>query len=68
MAEVEGWMEYRKLILAELERLSRDIAAGNAKLDELRLEVAMLKIKAGFWGALAGSVPAVAAALWVLSK
>jgi hypothetical protein len=34
--EVEGWGEYRKLILAELERLSRCIGDVDRKLDSFR--------------------------------
>lgn len=50
--EVEGWGEYRKLILAELERLSRSIGDVDRKLDgfrsdeigKLKLEIAALQL------------------------
>lgn len=42
--EVEGWGEYRKLILAELERLSRCIGDVDRKLDGFRSdEIGKLK-------------------------
>lgn len=72
---MEGWGEYRKLILAELERLNRVISALDSKLEafrnddisSLKVEVAMLKVKAGLWGALAGLVPAIGAILYMLA-
>lgn len=50
--EVEGWGEYRKLILAELERLSRCVGDVDRKLDgfrsdeigKLKLEIAALQL------------------------
>jgi hypothetical protein len=36
--EVEGWGEYRKLILAELERLSRCVGDVDRKLDSFRAD------------------------------
>lgn len=36
--EVEGWGEYRKLILAELERLSRCVGDVDRKLDQFRAD------------------------------
>jgi hypothetical protein len=71
------WQEYSKLILAELERMSMEIARLNAKLDAFRsddianvkVELAMLKVKAGMWGAVAGAIPTIAALLfWLMSK
>lgn len=42
--EIEGWGEYRKLILAELERLSRCIGDVDRKLDGFRSdEIGKLK-------------------------
>lgn len=36
--EMEGWGEYRKLILAELERLSRCVGDVDRKLDAFRAD------------------------------
>lgn len=74
---LEGWGEYKKLVLQELERLARGIEVLNAKIEgfrnddlsALKVEVAMLKVKAGMWGAAAGAVPAALAAIaWYLSQ
>jgi hypothetical protein len=37
-------------------------------IGKMRIEIAMLKVKAGTWGALAGLIPAGLAALWMLLK
>ncbi len=58
----ESWGEYRRLILAELERISVDLKTLNDKLDQFRqdeiskikIDIAMLKVKASGWGALGG--------------
>jgi hypothetical protein len=74
---LEGWGEYKRLILQELERLSKEVALLNIKLDNFRsdeiagikVEVAMLKVKAGVWGAICGAIPAALAAIaWYLSQ
>jgi serine/threonine protein kinase HipA of HipAB toxin-antitoxin module len=57
-----GWMEYRRLILSELERVGREISLINAKIDRFRQEdlaqiktdLALLKFQAGAWGAGGG--------------
>jgi hypothetical protein len=71
---LEGWGEYKRLILQELERLAKRIEDLDSKIDRfrgddiasLKVEVAMLKVKAGMWGALAGAVPAAIAIIWGL--
>ena len=65
----EDWSEYRRLILQELERLNmlahdlsdeiRDIR--NKDLSQVRVDIAMLQVKAGVWGAVAGAVIALGA-------
>lgn len=67
----ENWGEYRRLILSELERISRDLELLSDKLDHFRqdeiskikIDVAMLKVKAGAWGAIGGLMVALTAAL-----
>ena len=51
-----GWPEYQRLVLAELQRHGVWLAALDQKLDDLRVEVAMLKVRSGLWGAVAGLV------------
>lgn len=80
-----SWIEYRALVLAELERLSALIMVLDKKIDDLattqrrdiqerdaamwthisglKIEVAMLQVKSGVWGAVAGLVVVVATIL-----
>lgn len=62
---LDNWPEYRRLVLAELERLNAAIIALDAKLDKreqdynmkmavVQTDLLTLKIKAGIYGALAG--------------
>lgn len=72
-SEVDGWGEYRRLILSELERLSRCVSEQTAEIGALRTEIATLKTefraKAGLWGAITGGIPAlIGAVLWLLSR
>ena len=64
---VEGWQEYRRLVLAELERLDDAIKNLDEKLDKrdkeqdakvsaINLELLTLRIKASIYGALAGAI------------
>ena len=64
---VESWQEYRRLVLAELERLDMAIKNLDEKLDKrdkeqdakvsaINLELLTLRIKASIYGALAGAI------------
>jgi hypothetical protein len=72
----DDWVSYRRLILSELERISEDVRRISGKLDdfraqdlaEIRVEVAMLKVKAGVWGGLSGLVTAVGALILVVVR
>lgn len=62
--EGRSWGEYRRLILAELERITREISGINEKIERFRQEdisqiktdIALLKFQAAMWGAGAGMV------------
>ena len=62
------WLEYRRLILAELTRLNAAIEELNSRvaqsnrlsaedLSRLRVDIAMLQVKAGAWGLIGGLLP-----------
>jgi hypothetical protein len=70
----EGWPEYRKLVLNELERIEKDIRSLHDKFDALKatigtdmsamqVQIAMLKVKAGMVGAMTGAVTGLAVAI-----
>lgn len=75
--QAPGWNEYKLLVLEQIERLSKQVTNLEAKVDGFRaddmgnvkVEIALLKQKAGLWGAIAGMIPAAIAALvWYVSK
>ena len=50
----------QELMLGELQAINRRLERMEDRLEQARLDVAALKIKAGLWGAAAGALPAVA--------
>ena len=65
--QLQSWQEYRRLVLAELERLDKAIQTLDAKLDKrdienaeklakINIDLLTLKIKASVYGALAGGI------------
>jgi hypothetical protein len=64
MAEENGdWREYKKLVISEIDRLSDHIVGLEKKIDHLRGDVVMLKVKSGIWGLFAGLIPVTIAVL-----
>lgn len=59
----EGWSRYEKLVLHRLETVDERLEALEEQVVLMRIELAQRKVKAGLWGALAGSIPAVATAV-----
>ena len=65
MPEGNGWSGYEKLVLARLEQLderlvhldNRITRMQDEEITRLKIEVAMLKVKSGLWGAAAGMLP-----------
>lgn len=54
-----GWNEWSKYVLKELERLADCYDALDQKLNKIDKEIVRLKVKSGIWGALAGAIPVV---------
>lgn len=70
--EVESsWPEYRRMVLAELERLNKGISdlhskidgATNQRISKNEIDIAMLQVKSGVWGAAAGLLVSLATVL-----
>ena len=52
-----GWGAYERLVLAKLEELSEDIKEIQSTQARQNVEIAMLRVKSGLWGATAGLIP-----------
>jgi len=62
-----GWSEWSRFVLKELERLNTCYERLDEKLDKVNNDIIALKLKAGVWGALAGAIPVLVAILvWLL--
>ena len=62
-----GWEEYKKLVLSELERFNKNQDKFDKKLDKVIIDIATLKVKASIWGALGGMVPIlIAIIVWII--
>ena len=57
--ETNGWGQYSRLVMAKLDEHQKLLESMNAELTKIHVEIAMLKVKSGLWGALAGAIPVV---------
>jgi hypothetical protein len=68
------WAEWRTHVLEELKRLSAGIDGVKGRIDEmnsieigsLKAQIAVLQVKSGVWGFLAGAVPSAVAVVYML--
>lgn len=56
-----SWNRYEKLVLHRLDTIDARLEEVEEALILVRIDLAQRKVKAGLWGALAGSIPALAA-------
>jgi hypothetical protein len=76
MAHDNGWDSYQKLVLGKLSDHSAVLESLDNKIQSIRtedipslqIEIAMLKIKAGVWGAVAGVIPGTLAVVYIWLK
>jgi hypothetical protein len=52
--ETNGWMEYKRLVLQQLESLTDEVKELRDEVSRLRVDVGQLKVQAASWGAVAG--------------
>lgn len=53
-----GWSEWSKYVLKELERLNICFEGLDKKVDDIKTDITMLKVKAAMWGALGSLIAA----------
>lgn len=51
------WDEYRRLVVHQLDDLVLKEDLQDKAINNLEIELKLLKVKSGFWGFLAGCVP-----------
>ena len=51
-----GWSEYSKLVLSELEKHGEKLERMSDQMIRHGEELAQLKVKAGMWGAISGTI------------
>jgi NADH:ubiquinone oxidoreductase subunit F (NADH-binding) len=59
-ADQNGWGEYKRLVLKELEDLNDNYTGLNKKIDDMKEDIIILKVKSGLFGGIAGLVTALA--------
>ena len=68
MNKKNGWEENRKWIKKELDRHGDTLEKIADKIGEIKEDIAGLKVKAGIWGVIGGSIPVIIAILFILIK
>ena len=64
-----GWNEWSRHVLAELERLNGCYEGLRVSVEKIHVEIAMLKVKSGAWGALGGAIPVIIGlGVWAITK
>ena len=64
--QIADWGEWGRHVLLALEKNEDDHTKLSETLSTIQLDIAKLQMKAGLWGALAGAVPGIAAAVIML--
>ena len=60
----DDWNQWGKHVLSELQRFDDKLEKIEKELHHMNVELATLKIRAGFWGMLAGMIPGFIALLY----
>lgn len=65
-----GWQEWSNHVLAELRRQNEWLASIQRTMNDINVEIAVLKVKAGVWGATGGLLVALTALLlgWLTKR
>jgi len=63
-----GWSEWGKYVLKELERLNDCYEEQQKIMQRIQVEIAMLKVKSSVWGGLAGLIPSLGLLIYYIIK
>lgn len=69
-SNADGWQEWSKHVLFELERLDSTVIEISKQMNKLNIETELVKLKCSFYGALSGMIPViiVLAIQWLSKK
>ena len=67
-ASEDGWDQWAKYVLKELERLNANYETLREEVGKIHTEIATLKVKAGMWGAVGAAIPVLALLLIQLMR
>jgi len=62
----DGWNEWGRHVLKEMERLSDLVSRQGECLTQIKTDIAALKVRSSVWGAVGGALAAAAIVLWQL--
>lgn len=65
-----GFGEWKNYIRLSIDELKETVKTMHNELTDIKVEIAMLKVKSGVWGALAGLIPAIITFIyfWIRGK
>ena len=63
-----GWQQYQKLVMSELAKLDKRTGRIEDKVNKIHVELGILKLKCSMLGLIAGAIPAVVSAIWVMTQ
>lgn len=63
-----GWSEWGKYVLKELERLNDCYEEQQKIMQQIQVEIAMLKVKSSVWGGIAGLIPSLGLFIYYMIK
>ena len=53
----QSWQQWRKWIYEELKRHAEKLETIEQSVNDMKVEIAMLKVKSGIWGLIGGCIP-----------
>jgi len=63
-----GWNEYSRLVLNELERLNENYEKLEAGVIEIKVDIAKLQVKSGVWGLAGGAISVLITILFLVLR
>jgi len=61
--------EYRRLLISELERLTREVNECRQEIQSIHREITKLNVKSGVWGLMGGAIPVgIGLLVWFLQS